>query len=100
MEVVGCKVGNAKGEVNILFDGLRRNTLDSYVSIQHDVDQTFFAVGSHLKDLTGREAQEPQQKVHGALRDAEGCVQELFVEALEVVDRSSNLFVGHAGNDE
>lgn len=35
-----------------------------------------------------------------ALRDGAGGIQESFVDAPEVVDRSRSLFVGHARYDE
>lgn len=89
-ELVSRKLADVKGEVNNLVDGLCRGTFDSYANIRHNVDQMLLAAGRRLKKLIDCEAQELQQRVHAALCNAAGDVQESFVGAPEVVNRSVN----------
>lgn len=63
MDIAGRKVANADGKVNILVNGLRRDTFDSYASIQHNVDQTLLAVGRCLRDLFDSQAQGFQRSI-------------------------------------
>lgn len=100
MEIVCYKVANAKGEVSTFFDGFRRDTFYSYASIRRNVGEMLIAVDSRLREPIDREAQELQQGDHAALRNVAGGVQKSFGDVLEVVHRSLNLNVGHAGYDE
>lgn len=99
-EAVSCKVADAKGEVNSLDDGLRRDTFDMYASIRHNVDQTLLAVSNCLKKLINGEAKWLQQKVHAALRNGASGVQKSFGNASGFVNRSLSLTVEHARHDE
>lgn len=72
MEIVGREVADAIGKLNELVDRLRRDSFDSYTSMQHNVDQTLPVVGSRLMELIDREAHEFQRTVHTALCDAAG----------------------------
>lgn len=71
-EVLGRMIADAKGEVNSLIDGLRRDTFNPYASIRHSVNQTLLAVGSRLGELTNRETQKLQRSVRLALCEAAG----------------------------
>lgn len=82
-DIVCRNVVEAKSKVNNLINELRQTTFDLYGSIRHNFDQTLLAVGSPLRDLV-REAQELQQSVHAALRDAARGVQESFVDFLKL----------------
>lgn len=54
MKIVGRRVANAKGELNMLDDGLLHDTFESYPNLRHNVDQTLLAVGILLEDLINR----------------------------------------------
>lgn len=51
INIVGREVVEAKGKVNMLIDGLRHDTFESYTNIRRNVDQTLLEVGGLLRDL-------------------------------------------------
>lgn len=83
-----------------MVEKLRRDTFKSYASIRHSVNQALLAAGSCQKDLIDCEAQELQWSVCSSIRGAEGVLPETFVGAFEVVDKSLNLIMGHAGHED
>lgn len=93
-------VADAKGKMNSLVDGLRRDIFDSYASIRHNVDQSLLAVGSCLRKMVDRETKELQRRVHFALSNAVNGGQELFVYAHEVVHRSLSPIEWYPKRDE
>lgn len=100
IEVVGCKIADAKSDANNLVDGLRRGAFDLCADIRQNVNQTLLAIGSRLRDLTDREDEEVQWSVHTALCNAADGAQESFVDVSKVMGRSPNLIIVHAKYDE
>lgn len=86
--------------MNSLVDGLRQDTIDSYASIRHNVDQSLVAASKHPKKMLDGEVMELQQVVHSVLRSAAGSVQKSFADEPKVVDRSLRLIVRHTKRDE
>lgn len=74
MRTLGRKVVDAKGGANSLDGGLRCYTFDLYATNRHDVDQKLLAVGSRLRALIDRDAEELQWSAHAALCKVTGGV--------------------------
>lgn len=74
MKTASRKVADVKGKDNTLYDELRRDILEPYVSIQPNVVQTLLAVGSHLRELIKRDSERSQQSVRAALCNAADSV--------------------------
>lgn len=53
----------SKSVTNGLVNGLRRDTLDSYTSIRHNVDQALMEVRKRLKEVFNRKAMTLKQSV-------------------------------------
>lgn len=71
-EIVSRKVGDAKDKVKNLGHGFRRDIFHAYASIRHNTDPMLLAVGSRLRELIDREAQELQRCDNVALQNGAG----------------------------
>lgn len=99
-EVVSRKVVDENSDGNDLVDGIRRRTIVSCVSFQHDVNHLLVAICRSLKKLFGCDARALQQGVCDAIRGTAEEVLKLFVGAPKVVNSISTYIVGHAKHDE
>lgn len=100
VEVVGCKVADAKRDTNSLVDGLRQDTFDSYDSICRNINQLLVTIRKPLKKMFDREAKKSQQNVHDVFLVVAGGVKKSFVDALEIADRSLSFIVGPSKRGE
>lgn len=82
--------------MNSLVDGLSRDPFDSYVSIQHNVDQSLAELNKCLKKVFKREAIALQQSDCNVICGAAIFSQRPLIDAPEAVDESLTLTVGHA----
>lgn len=100
MEDVSCKLKDAMGDMNSFVHGLRRDTLDSYAIIRHNVGQSLIKVSKALIDMLSLEVMTSQQVLYDAPCIATGSFQKSFVAAAEVIGRSLGLIVGHSKQGE
>lgn len=100
IKVVSRMEVDAKGNIKSLADGLSRNICESNSSIQHSMDHSLVELSKRLTEMFDRVAMALQPGVIDAVCTAVAGVQESFVDASKVVNRSLSFNVELQKRDE